>query len=89
MSSITDGINGIFFLTISGIICSGFTLAVRYTYKSKCKNVEICCIKITRDIEAEKEEDLQFQQHANSQGESSRKSIRESLGGENKNQYNI
>ena len=32
----------------------GFTLALgRQLYKSKCKEIEICCIKITRDVGGE------------------------------------
>jgi hypothetical protein len=44
-----------------GLTAGGFAflgLIVRYAYKSKCKEFEICCIKIKRDIEAEKEEDI-------------------------------
>lgn len=44
-----------------GLTAGGFAflgLIVRYAYKSKCKEFEVCCIKIKRDIEAEKEEDI-------------------------------
>ena len=35
----------------------GFTLkACSMAYKSKCKQVDICCIKIIRDTEAEEKE---------------------------------
>ena len=34
------------------------TLSIKYCYKSKCKDVEICCIKIKRDIEVELQEDI-------------------------------
>jgi len=38
----------------------GFVLAViNQLYKSKCKEVDICCIKIVRDIQIEEELDLQ------------------------------
>ena len=38
----------------------GFLLAViNQLYKSKCKEVDICCIKIIRDIQIEEELDLQ------------------------------
>ena len=38
----------------------GFVLAViNQLYKSKCKEVNICCIKIVRDIQIEEELDLQ------------------------------
>ncbi len=36
----------------------GFVLAViNQLYKSKCKEVDICCIKIIRDIQIEEELD--------------------------------
>jgi hypothetical protein len=36
----------------------GFILALgRMMYKSKCKEIEICCIKIVRDVETEGEVD--------------------------------
>lgn len=39
-----------FFLTsIIGLLLKGASII----YKSKCKSVECCCIKIDRDIEAE------------------------------------
>ena len=38
----------------------GFVLAViNLLYRSKCKEVDICCIKIVRDIRIEEELDLQ------------------------------
>ena len=38
----------------------GFVLAViNQLYKSKCKQVDICCIKILRDTQIEEELDLQ------------------------------
>jgi hypothetical protein len=43
-----------FFLTsIIGLLLKGASIV----YKSKCKTVECCCIKIDRDIEAEIEID--------------------------------
>jgi len=38
--------------TVAGLILKLFSL----TYKSKCKQIECGCIKITRDIEAEEKE---------------------------------
>ncbi len=44
--------------TITSLI--GFTLAMgAQCYKSKCSQVEFCCIKITRDTTAEEELDIQ------------------------------
>ena len=38
----------------------GFILAMgSQCYKSKCKSVKICCIKIIRDVEGEEELDIQ------------------------------
>lgn len=40
---------------------SGFAiigLLVRYSYKSKCKNIKCCCLSFERDIEEEVREDL-------------------------------
>jgi hypothetical protein len=31
-------------------------LVARLCYKSKCKNIECCCIKIIRDVETEEKE---------------------------------
>ncbi len=38
----------------------GFLIAIgAQCYKSKCKQVDICCIKIIRDVEGEQELDRQ------------------------------
>ena len=38
----------------------GFFIAIgAQCYKSKCKEVKICCIKITRDVEGEEQLDRQ------------------------------
>ena len=38
----------------------GFVLAViNLLYRSKCKEVDICCIKVVRDIQIEEDIDLQ------------------------------
>ena len=45
----------IFWSTFVGIV-AGLVLAVsNHCFKSKCKEVSCCCIKIVRDIEAEAE----------------------------------
>jgi hypothetical protein len=44
----------------------GFVLAISVQcYKSKCKEVKICCIKIIRDVEGEEELDTQQRQPQN------------------------
>jgi len=58
MGDITQGIDGFFFLSLTTLICGGLTLLIRFAYKSKCKSVEFCCIKIDRDIENEVKEDM-------------------------------
>ena len=44
----------------------GFVLAIgAQCYRSKCKEVKICCIKIIRDVEGEEELDIQQRQPQN------------------------
>jgi hypothetical protein len=31
----------------------------RICYKSKCKSVDVCCVKVVRDVEIEREVDLE------------------------------
>jgi hypothetical protein len=57
--SVDEGVNGMFYLSIATLLCTCMTLSIKYCYKSKCKEVKFCCIKITRDIEVELKEDLQ------------------------------
>jgi hypothetical protein len=39
----------------------GLIIAVgKMCYKSKCSSIDLCCIKITRSIEAEVREDIEF-----------------------------
>ena len=39
----------------------GFILAIgKICYKSKCSQIEICCIKVTRNIELEIKQDLEI-----------------------------
>jgi len=57
--SIDEGANGMFYLSIATLLCTFMTLSIKYCYKSKCKQVDMCCIKITRDIETELKEDIQ------------------------------
>ena len=48
-----------FYLSIATLLCTCMTLSIKYCYKSKCKEVHFCCIKIKRDIETEYKEDIQ------------------------------
>jgi len=39
----------------------GFILALgRICYKSKCSSIDLCCIKITRNVEIEMKEDIEL-----------------------------
>ena len=39
----------------------GFILALsKVCYKSKCATIDLCCVKITRNIDAEVQEDLEL-----------------------------
>jgi len=52
--------NGIFFITISGLICTSISLLIRYCLKSKCEDINICygLIKIKRNVELEFQEEI-------------------------------
>jgi hypothetical protein len=57
--------------------CVGLLLAVcRLMYKSKCKEVNFCCIKIVRDVAGEEVIDAQHQNIQNREPESPRSSER-------------
>ena len=53
MGDIANGIDGFFFLSLATLVCAGLTLLIRFAYNSKCKSVELCCLRIDRDIETE------------------------------------
>jgi hypothetical protein len=41
--------------------CIGLILAIgKICYKSKCSQIEICCIKVTRNIDLEVKNDLEL-----------------------------
>ena len=58
MGDVTQGIDSYFYLSVLTLMCGGLTLLIRFAYKSKCKSVEVCCLKIDRDIENEVKEDM-------------------------------
>ena len=58
MGDISQGIDSYFWLTLAGILCGGLGMLIRFSYKSKCKKCQVCCIKIERDVRTEKEEDF-------------------------------
>jgi hypothetical protein len=50
---------------------AGLIIAVgKMCYKSKCSSIDICCLKITRNIEAEVKEDLEAPKSNESKKES-------------------
>jgi len=50
---------------------AGLIIAVgKMCYKSKCSSIDICCMKITRNIEAEVKEDLEAPKSDESKKES-------------------
>ena len=59
MADVTQGIDAYFYLSALTILMGGIGLIVRYSYRSKCKQVDCCCIKIVRDIETEEREDIE------------------------------
>ena len=61
MADITQNIDGFFWLSLATIVFTSVGLFVRYSYKSKCSEVSCCCLKIVRDIDVERQEDLTLQ----------------------------
>ena len=55
MADLAEGVNAYFYLSILTLLMGGVGLIVRYSYKSKCKEVSCCCLKIVRDIETERD----------------------------------
>ena len=54
-----EGVNAIFYMSLATLAFGSIAMCIRMGYKSKCNEVKCCgCIKITRDVEIEKEEDL-------------------------------
>ena len=58
MGDISEGVNAVFYISLVTIFCTSFRLAIKFCYKSKCKQVDLCCLKIIRDVDVEKQEDL-------------------------------
>ena len=62
MSVPTTDLTGSFWIAVGTMVFAFLGLATRYCYKSKCKEVSICCIHIHRDVEDEIIIDQQQQQ---------------------------
>ena len=58
MGDISAGIDSFFWLSLGTLFFGSVGLFVRFFYKSKCRHVKICCIKLTRDVEIEEREDM-------------------------------
>ena len=58
MGDISEGVNAVFYISLVTIFGTSFSLAIKFCYKSKCKQVDLCCLKIVRDVDVEKQEDL-------------------------------
>ena len=58
MGDPAEGVNGIFYISILTLFFRGIALSIKYCYKSKCKSLECCRIKVIREVDVEKQEDL-------------------------------
>ena len=53
-----EGVNAIFYISFATLICGSIALCYKMCYKSKCTEIKCFCLKIKRDCEIEKEEDM-------------------------------
>ena len=67
MSDALEGVNAIFYISILSLFFTSITLSIKYCYKSKCKSLECCCIKVIRDVDIEQNEDLSIINKASSE----------------------
>ena len=58
MVDVTEGVNAVFYICVITIFFTSIGLAFKFCYKSKCREVDLCCLKIVRDVDVEKQEDL-------------------------------
>lgn len=56
----TNDLNSVFWLSGATMLFAFFGVLAKYSYKSKCKDFRLCfgLIQVSRDTEAEKEEDI-------------------------------
>jgi hypothetical protein len=59
----TNGIDGVFFISISSLFCGGVALCIKQIYKIKCSEVKCCGCVIKRDIEEEAKIDIENTQN--------------------------
>ena len=54
----------------------GLILAIgKICYKSKCSQIDLCCIKITRNVDAELKEDLELGTSSKDESESKKNTV--------------
>ena len=58
MGDLSQGIDAYFWLSVITLIFGACSLSIRYAYRSKCRQCEICCIKLIRDVDVEEREDM-------------------------------
>ena len=46
----------VFWTFLISSVCGIVLVGIRLCYKSKCKEVSVCCLKIVRDVETEEKE---------------------------------
>ena len=63
----TSDLNSVFWLSLAGILSAMIGLCLKSCYKSKCSEFSFCGIKIKRDIETEKEEDIESMRRGKSE----------------------
>lgn len=51
----------VFYTFLITSVIGFIVVIVKTCYKSKCKSVDMCCIKIVRDVDVELREDLELQ----------------------------
>ena len=56
----------VFWTFLISSVCGVILVGVRLCYKSKCKEVDFCCLKIVRDVEGEEKIDSVNPQRINS-----------------------
>jgi hypothetical protein len=59
--AIDDGVNAVFYMSVITLVIGSIGLCIRMAYKSKCSECSCLCLKIKRNVEIEKEEDLILQ----------------------------
>lgn len=52
----------VFWMAFIGTVSAMVIKIASMTYKSKCKECSVCCIRVIRDIESEVKEDLELKQ---------------------------